>query len=464
MTDNKGTEKSKTTREKAFVKRSTDLALIPLQNFTAIEINFYYSLLYFCQNKKVNRVKISFEEFRKMSGYTRRGDKELLEKLRAMSMKFSHIGPLVENKKNGGFKIVIPFIDFEADPDEKSFTVGIHSDFMAYINELDGSVGKRYALADVRSIVNVKSTYSKQCLGYLSLYRKRGYWETSIDELKYYLDIPAKYRTSDINKQVLSVVTKELEGEKIFDYFDVTPRVEEDRKKSTGRKKTLGYIFTFKYVDDYFDRRGEKKEKQKDTIDCPICGKKLIKKARKDGTGYFYGHKDGWDISAPCRFTISAEKVEKGQISNKSDDEQQDGVVVTAGELNNYYRHIREKGVIALAQRKDVIRDREPGIWDLFMAREKMRVESMKKMTTFAFTEEGRSQKQEIRDEVERSGMKLKMALKDKGYDMNYLEMQYMCPICKDTGQQDNGLFCSCRATRVEEAAAWIQNKESQGI
>lgn len=450
----------KNERRIAPVKRSRSLAEVPLQGFNALEINFFYTLLYFCQNKKSEKVKISFDDFREMTGYKRRGDKALINKLQVMSQKFAQI-TLMEKKKNGGFKIVVPFIDFEVDPDEKSFIVGIHQEFMSAINDLDGSEGKRYALADVISIVQMKSTYSKNCLGHLSVYRNKDLLEMTTEEMKYYFDIPQKYRTSDINDKVLSVIKKEFAAADIFDHFDITPRMEASRKKSTGRKKILGYLFSYRFTDDYLGGLGRKKKKEvkKESIDCPKCGKPLIPIERKDGSGIFFGHRDGWSESAPCRFTISADKLGKGQVPKVSDNESQESTSVTKSELENYYRHIREENVIALGHRKDEIREKEPEIWAIYMDLEKMRADSLNAMAAFAFSEEGKLKKREIQNTISEARDKLKASLVEKGYDEKFLEVRFKCPICRDTGQKDDGLFCSCRALRIQEAAEWQKEK-----
>ena len=447
-------------RSTAIVKRSSTLADVPLQNFNSLEINFFYGLLYLCQGKRSTKVKIDFDEFRELTGYSRRGDAALIEKLKVMSNKFASIS-LMETKKNGGFKIIVPFISFEADPDKKEFTVEMHEEFVKAINDLDGSAGKRYALIDVINIVQLKSTYSKQCLGHLSVFRNREYWETSVEELKYYLDIPAKYRTSDINDKVIPVIEREYEELNVFERFEITPRFEDSRKKTTGRRKTLGYLFSFKFNDDYLGGRvkGKRRDEKRETIECPICGQIMVKIEKHDGSGAFFGHEDGWKESAPCRFTINADKVGKGKIPNKSDNEKQDNNMVTERELINYYSYIREQEVMDLARRKDEIREREPEIWNNYVELEKMRVAALDTMTAFSFTEAGKSKKKEVQKEIKEYANKVREALLLKGYGSNYLEIHYKCPVCMDTGQKPDGLFCSCRAERIKEASEWVKKK-----
>lgn len=440
------------------LKRSRELADIPLLGFKPQEYKLFVALNWFCQGKGARQVTISFDEFREITGYNRRGDEALVNKLKEVSSKFATIN-IMEERKNG-FKLVVPFIDFEVNTDDKTFTVGIHKEYVKAINDLDGTPGKKYALLDVIAISNFKSVYSMHCLGHLSIYRKYNEWEATVEELKYYLDIPAKYRPSDINDKVLPVITKEFEEAGIFEYFEVTPRTEETRKKSTGRKKTLGYYFSFKFDESHLVRdKSKKKEKPKDTMDCPVCGKPLVRKTRKDGNGDFYGHDDYWKEGA-CKFTISADKVDRGQVSKTSDNIKQEKNYVTRAELDDYYRYIRREEIMALAQRKEDIENNEPEIWSMYMNVRKIQAESLNKMAAFSFTDEGRKEKEETREELERQRGKFKKALSDKGYEEDYLEVHYRCPKCRDTGQRDDGMYCSCRAERTEEAALWLKKKK----
>ena len=440
----------------AVVKSSNELAVVPLQNFTAFEIDSFMALCFFLQNQGSSRVKIGFNEFRKLIGYTRRGDSALVDKLSDMAYKFSKIS--LTEKNEDMIKIIVPFIDFEINKKESCFIVGAHPEFAYALNDLTGGPGKRYSLTDVISIGMMKSTYSKQCLKVISSFRNRGCWEISVEGLRYYLDIPANYRTSDINK-ILETITREFEEAQIFEYFEIIPRTEDSRQKSTGRKKILGYVFSFKFNDNYLGDRGIKREKAVEQVKCPMCGKSMMKIARKDGTGYFYGHRNGFNPDAECRYTMSVEQAEESKNRKKDPavraDERAD-IEVSAGELERYYRHIRETELIEAAKRKDEIKENEPEIWELYKDYENLRADTMRMLGTFSFSEEGKLKKKKANEKVSEASAKFCKALVNAGYDEDYMNPKYRCRLCKDTGQMDNGRFCTCRSDRIKEAAEWL--------
>lgn len=420
-------------KEKAIVKHSNQLAEVPFQNFTAKEIDFFYAICYKVQNQGTERVTIGFHEFRNLIGYKRRGDEALINELKEMSIKFSRI-TLMEQKKKG-FKIIVPFIDFEADLEKKQFTVGVHPEFASALNDLDGSPGKRYTLADVIAISRMKSTYSKQCLRMLFLYRNTGYWYPTLEELRYFLDVPNKYRTSDINKRVLDVIKKEFSESGLFEEFNIYTR-NDDSSLTAGRKKILGYTFSFKFIDGVVTKEPKKSEE----IICPVCKKPLTQIKRKDG-GVFWGHKDGWKDDAACKYTISSK--EEIKTSEKEG--------VTIGELEGYYRQLRENEIIALSERKEKIKHDEPEIWEIYEKRERVRADSINQITAFAFSDESRREKQKLIQEVQDLTVRMKNMLVKNGYEEDYMDIRYKCRICKDTGQCEDGTYCECRKERIAE-------------
>lgn len=431
-------------REHALVKMSYDLASIPLQGFAPREIDFFLALMYLFQNQKETKRKIYFSELRGLIGYTRRGDMKLIEELKMMSYHFSQI--VLMETRNAGFKIIVPFTDFEVIKKEKAFIVGIHPDFLAAINDLDGSPGKRYTIADVVSISLLKSTYAKNCLRMLFLYRKTGYWYPSVDELRYYLDIPENYRTSDITRRVLDQIKKEFEEANIFESFDVDVRYDE-RNPTKGRRKTIGYVFAFKFKENIFVAEPAESAPH---ITCPLCGKPLILIRRRDGSGSFFGHKDGWKRDAECSYTVNAIEVQGVEVETKDKG-------VSVGELEAYYRSIREAEVKAQTERKKYIKENEPDIWELVDENERGWAEFFQKNAGLTISEETRKSRKQVQEYLNNQKLEIQEELKKKGYAEDYLSRRYRCKACQDSGQLPDGRFCDCRKQRIEEAKEWIK-------
>lgn len=50
---------------------------------------------------------------------------------------------------------------------------------------------------------------------------------------------------------------------------------------------------------------------------------------------------------------------------------------------------------------------------------------------------------------------KIERTLTANGIPVDYTQVHYKCPVCRDTGSLENGQICSCYMTRAEEALEW---------
>ena len=448
-------------KKAAIVKHSRQLAEIPLQSFTARDVTLFYGVLYKCQGLGTNRVTISFDELRQLLDYTETSNKRMIDDLREMSFKFSKIGPLDDQSDDFNFKIVVPFIDFEVNSRNGTFTVGVHPDFASALNDLNGTPGKWYTLSDVVGIAQMKSVYAKNCLRMLYMYRNTGVWYTTTKSFRYALSIPKSYKTNDVKKRVIDVINKEFNESDLFESFEIIERKGEKKKK--GRPGIEGYTFIFRFnpeseISKYDDISGGK------AVPCPLCGKPLTLIAKKDGSGYFYGHQDGWKSDAPCRYTCAAKDLKFDTEVKEAEARDEEEVSVTVSELRSYYEFIRSEEERALGERIESIKENEPEIWDLFEEKESMMAEFINSLTPLpplseSGKEEHQRRKREAmmrRDDAQRA---LEDALEARGYDRNFMERRYRCTECQDTGSLRDGTFCSCRKERAEEAKEWLKKK-----
>lgn len=440
-------KENKTSREKAIVKHSNQLAEVPLQNFTAKEVDMFFALCLKLQGAGENRVTISFDDVRKIIGSGRRGDKALLNELREMAIKFSRIN-LMTQETDSSFKIIIPFTDFEGDWKQKTFSVGVHKEFVSALNDLDGTPGKRYTLSDVMGISRMKSTFSKHCLKMIFLYRNAGYWYTTIGGLRYYLDIPDGYKPNDIKRRVIDVIKAEFDESGIFEKFEVIERREEG-SRSPGRKKLIGYTFHFVFSEDADVSTYESEILEE--LKCPKCGRPLVRKARRDGTGYFYGHEDGYKEDALCRYTVNMGRDTEAEMSESSGE-----ATVTERVLADYYEYVRREEELAAVRRREEIEKAEPEIWELYEERERRMADYVKQMQTLGISGEREDAKKAVDDATSN----LLEGLKKKGYAEDYMFIRHRCNECRDTGQRDDGMYCSCRKDRVAEAAEWLKSEK----
>lgn len=440
--------------ETSLLKHSSQLAEIPLRGFTALEIDLFFGLCYFLQGQEETEVTISFNAIRELLGIERRGNMKLLEALDATSDKFGSIN--LEERTKTSFRKIKPFIGFAADAKVETFTVQAHKDFVSALNYLDGSPGKRYTLSDVRAIARVKSIFSKQALKMMFVYRNTGYWDVTIENLRYFLSVPPGYKQNDVKRRVIDVIERELKEAEIFEFLEITENKEEN-KKTTGRKRVLGYTFHFRFLPDENIPTVTKKGKEKEaSVPCPKCGRPLYIRKRKSDGLEFFGHKDGHKESAACRYTMSV--VEADSFSVDVDDEETRGAdFVSKGDLEKYYRELREESKREAAERKENIREADPDLYRLYEERERKVLDYVQTLTMMPLSEESRAKRNKMQSEVEESRKNLEDALEAKGYKRDYFEIQFRCKKCNDEGVTKDGQFCSCRAERAAEAAEWVR-------
>lgn len=448
------TREKKNNREKAYVKHSNQLAEIPLRGFTAMEIDLFFGLAFFLQGQEDDEVTISFSEIRDLLGIERRGNLKLLEALDATSDKFGRLS--IEERTDTKFKKIKPFIGFEADAKLETFTVQAHKEFVKALNDLDGSFGKRYTKTDVKAIARVKSIFSKQALKMMFLYRNKGYWYVTVENLRYYLSIPPGYKQNDIKRRVIDVIEKELTEGDILEFLEITENKEEN-KKATGRKKVLGYTFHFKFIPDEESEGSVTAKEDEVSIKCPKCGRPLYLIERNDGEGSFFGHRGGQRKDAKCRYTMSADFVV--EPSSVEVVENEEDIVISKGELESYYRELREESKREAANRKEEIRKNDPELWNYYEERERKVFDFVDALSSMTLTEESKERRRIVKEEAEASRQRLEEALVERGYSKDYFELHFKCEKCKDEGVLKDGRFCSCRAERAAEAKEWLEKR-----
>lgn len=132
-------------------------------------------------------------------------------------------------------------------------------------------------------------------------------------------------------------------------------------------------------------------------------------------------------------------KDENGKISRKH--------------ILDYYSFIREKAEEEANIRKEEIFDGIPEIEEL-SERKKTNYMSLAKLAVA-----GGADKQEklrkIKKDNENIENKIKRLLTENGIPVDYMDIHYKCPLCKDTGTLEDGRQCSCYASRAKEAEQW---------
>lgn len=126
---------------------------------------------------------------------------------------------------------------------------------------------------------------------------------------------------------------------------------------------------------------------------------------------------------------------------------------VTRKHVTEYYSFIREKAEREAADRKEEVYGAIPQIKEL---------EDKMKANYLSFSKiaiGGGADKQAVMNKLQKENEKIKedmeRLLTENRVPVDYMEIRYKCPVCKDTGVKDDGTRCQCYTEREKEAAGW---------
>ncbi|WP_268870330.1 replication initiation protein [Levilactobacillus namurensis] len=227
-----------------------------LKNFTAVEMNLFFSIVSRMRDQGDKKVSFSFEQLKDLSVYKPTANKRFVDDLVSTSKKL--IGLQFSNRSKTGLshKIFVMFTEFDVDGDSKTphVDVKLSEQALPLLNNLD--VWVRYSLTEFREL---KSNYSKTAFRLLKQFRTTGKLDLKADDFREILDIPSSYKGGDIDRRVLRPIREELTP--LFRGLTIRKRYGKRRGKPV-----IGYVFTFapepNDKDDFSQGPVETKRKQ----------------------------------------------------------------------------------------------------------------------------------------------------------------------------------------------------------
>ena len=184
--------------------------------------------------------------------------------LKRMSEKLRHVGATIDIDPDV-FTAFNLFSDFEGDKRKRELTVRLNPRFKYILNDLT----KNFTRFELTEYVHLDGKYSKLLYQHLKQYRKTGWWQISVDDLRRELSIPDSMDTKRIVNKVLAPSVELIKTCKGFGELEI----EVIRSPRRGRK-VEGYKFSWTAdkqipgqmtVDDYLrvtDKESGKKKKK----------------------------------------------------------------------------------------------------------------------------------------------------------------------------------------------------------
>ena len=227
--------------------------------------------------------------------------------------------------------------------EEQTVSIKVNEDFAFLLNNLV----KRFTQFELKEFINLKSNYSKEIYRRLKQFKSTGFWKIKMDNFKELMNIPPKYRMSDIDKYVLKISKNELEN--YFDNFKIIKlkkgrkiealefRFSTDKKMEILEAETIEKENKLKKLEIEPQKRYKiientpKVEEKEKTLSEQIKEElEAEQKALNSSTlllgSYISGLKDVTNnsiiIDSKRRINLRKEKIEKlEQFSNLADDE-----------------------------------------------------------------------------------------------------------------------------------------------
>lgn len=187
------------------------------RNFTASELNFLMAICTKVRDKKENEVIFTFEELKKISKWVKTDNKSFIKSLQSTNKKLMSLVFEMPNEEAeaGGVTQFVLFPTFDIFPTTKILKVAVNTKFAYLLNNLSNNFNQ-YELEEFASL---KSVYSKLLYKELMLFKDTGYRIFKIEDFRKKLDIPEKYRMTNINQKVLTPIKEDFKN--IFQKFEI---------------------------------------------------------------------------------------------------------------------------------------------------------------------------------------------------------------------------------------------------
>lgn len=203
------------------VKYHNNFNSVALKNFNGIEIDLLMAICSKLKNEDTNEVELKFSDLRRMINSRNRGELRFIQNLEQMYKKLISLSIRIETED----KIInfILFTKYEILKKQKTILIKINEEFKFLLNKFINN----FTRFELNEFISLKSSYSKEIYRRLKQFKHTGIWKVQIDNFRELLNIPEKYRISEIDKKVLKISIEELN--KYFDNFEII-KIKKGRK------------------------------------------------------------------------------------------------------------------------------------------------------------------------------------------------------------------------------------------
>ena len=262
------------------VKYHNDLNTVTMRKWTAEEMNFFFSIIAKVRDEGTQEIEFNTDEIQLIANFDKRNPKRWVDTMTNTADKISQLTYIERTTEK--ISVMTLFSRFDIFPKERKVIVQVSPNFDYMVNRISAN----FTSYELHEFTQIRSTYAKSVYRLLKQWRTIGKIEFDINEFKRLLDTPEYYGPSEIDKNILKPVSREL-----TQYFK-NLKVKKVKANTRGTPVT-GYIFTWqpektekwinnkyqkrkaKELPDWFGKEYVEKEKEIDTETNDALQKRL---------------------------------------------------------------------------------------------------------------------------------------------------------------------------------------------
>lgn len=242
------------------VKYHNNFNSVALKNFNGVEIDLLMAICSKLKNEDINEIKLEFSDLRRMVNSKHRGELRFIQNLEQMYKKLLNLSIRIETEDK--ITNFILFTKYEILKKQKIIIIKINEEFKFLLNKLINN----FTRFELNEFISLKSNYSKEIYRRLKQFKNTGIWKIKMNNFRELLNIPEKYRMSEIDKKVLKISMEELN--KYFNNFKII-------KIKKGRKIEF---LEFKFVPEKkYNEKVESSDRELSFPDIETTPKKVLR-------------------------------------------------------------------------------------------------------------------------------------------------------------------------------------------
>ena len=251
---------------KEIVKYNNQINQLSFKNFSDYDLNFLMVICAKMRDLGEETQRFTYSQLMDLLQWDRSKSIEVFHKdLKRMAERLRHVGATMDIDDDI-FTAFNLFSDFEGNKKKRELIVTLNPRFKYGLNDLT----KNFTRFELQEYIHLSGRYSKLLYQHLKQFRTQGWWQVSLEEIRYVLAIPASMPTMNIRPKVINPSIETIcnccKG-----FTDLS--VEVLRSERRGRA-VVGYKFTWTleqikrqvpgqiHIDDLPSAEQEKKKRQ----------------------------------------------------------------------------------------------------------------------------------------------------------------------------------------------------------